>query len=62
MDEPRKHYAKRKKSGIKDHMMPFIRNVPNRQIYETESRLVVAQGWGVTVNEYGFLLGVIKML
>ena len=63
MDEPRKHYAKRKKSGIKDHMMPFIRNVPNRQIYETESRLVVAQGWGdwrekeVSASRFGASLG-----
>lgn len=48
MDEPWKHYAKQKKPKTKAtyYTILFLWNVQNRQICRTESRLVVAEGWG----------------
>ena len=32
------------------NMIPFIQNVQNKQVQETESRLVVVSGWGARIG------------
>ena len=71
MDEPQKHHAEYKKPVTKEHILcmyfmyvhVFIRNVENRQLYRSRSRLVMPGGVGSVgpLMSLRYLSGVLKM-